>query len=407
MRLVPLLFTIFIDSLGFGLAFPILSPLIMAEGGILPSEVSLAMRGFIFGTLISSFCLGQFFSGPILGALSDRKGRKKILLITVGMAFISYIFAGCAILEKSLVLLYFSRLMAGVAAGNYAIAQSMVVDCTSKEDRAKNFGLLGMAWGSGFIIGPFVGGHLSDSSMLAWFNFTTPFWFAAALCLLNFALLLWKVKETLPAVQFCKMSLWMGVYHLKVAFKHPTLRGLFTVMFIFSLGWGFFTEFCPVFLLKHMHFSLAQIGNFYASVGLLVALSQGIFIRPFLKRFTPQRLFCTGLIGLGASLLVLLFVDDLNMLMAVLPFLAVADSLIYPTSAALISNLSPKEAQGEILGINNSLQWAAIGICPMFSGSLVALYPHLPMSVAGASMFIACGVLVWTMRKKKVGCSVD
>ena len=108
------------------------------------------MRGFIFGTLISTFCLGQFFSGPILGAFSDRKGRRKILLITVGMAFISYIFAGCAILGKSIVLLYLSRLMAGVAAGNYAIAQSMVVDCTAMEDRAKNFGLLGMAWGSGF-----------------------------------------------------------------------------------------------------------------------------------------------------------------------------------------------------------------------------------------------------------------
>jgi DHA1 family tetracycline resistance protein-like MFS transporter len=400
MRLLPLLLTIFIDSLGFGLAFPILSTLIMEEGGILPPEVSLATRGFIFGCLVSSFCLGQFFGGPILGALSDQKGRRRVLLATLWLAVFCYVVAALSIQWKSLSLLFLSRLSAGVSGGNYAIAQSIVVDCSSDAEKAKNFGLLGMAWGGGFIIGPFLGGKLSDPSLLPWFDLSFPFWFAALLCACNIALVLWKVEETLASVRKVKWSVWMGVNHLKAAFQHPVLRGLFAVMFIFSLGWGFFIEFCPLFLLRHLHCRLGEIANFYAYVGIWIALCQGLFIRPFLKRFAPYRLLSLALVGVGTTLSLLLLIDDLQMLMVVIPFVAFADSLIFPTSSAIISNLSPKEAQGEILGINTSLQWAAIGICPLFSGSLVALYPHLPIGVASVCMIIAFGVLWWVMRKR-------
>jgi DHA1 family tetracycline resistance protein-like MFS transporter len=242
MHRLALLFTVFLDSLGFGLVFPILSPLLMnLEEGILPPETSLAMRGLLFGLLISTFCLAQFFSGPILGALSDRRGRKKILTITVVAAFASYLLSATGLGMQSLFFLFIGRALAGVAAGNFAIVQSMIVDSSEKEDKAKNFGLIGMAWGAGFIIGPYFGGQLSDGAL--GFSRMTPFLAAAGLCLLNLWMIVFKLKETLAKPQNTPLHIFAAIVNLKRAFQIPTLRTLFLVMFIFSFGWGFFTEF--------------------------------------------------------------------------------------------------------------------------------------------------------------------
>lgn len=403
MRLLPLFLTVFIDSFGFGLVFPIFSPLIMNESnGILPIEYSLSTRGFIFGVLLCSFCLGQFFGSPILGALSDRKGRKKILLITLWMGAFGYLFGAISILFKSVIGLFFSRFFCGVAAGNYPVAQSTVVDCSEQKDKSKNFSLLGTAWGTGFIIGPFIGGKLSDPNFFPGCSWTTPFFFASALCLLNVILLVLKLKESLPFPRDTKLHLLEGVVHVKKAFKMPQLKYVFLVMAIFSFGWSFFTEFSPIFLMRRFGFEQGNIGNFYACVGIWVALSQGIFTQPFIKRFPSHQLLLFGLLSLSLILPVMLFFKQAVAIFWILPFLAFSEAFIYPTASALVSDLSPKEQQGEMLGINNSVQWAAIGISPLCSGTFVALYPHLPLSVSSVTMFIAFLFFLWVLKKKKI-----
>ncbi|MBS0603590.1 MAG: MFS transporter [Verrucomicrobia bacterium] len=402
MRFLPLLLTVFIDSLGFGLAFPIFSALIMnPELSILAPDTTLSMRGWIFGLLISAFCIGQFFGGPILGALSDRKGRKKILLLTLLLALATYLLIGVGILIHSVLLILGARLIGGWAAANWSIAQSIIVDCSSDEQKAKNFGLLGMAWGTGFVIGPFMGGKLSDPALFDGGGLATPFWVAAGLCLFNFFLLLWRLEETLPSNLLAKVSWLAGVEHLKKAFTSPKLRSIFAVMFIFSLGWGFFTEFCPVFLIERLGFSMGEIANFFAWVGLWIAICQGVLIRPFLNRFSPQTLLPCALFGMALVLPLMLFVHEAWALFALLPLIAFAESLITPTASTLVSNLSSKEAQGEVLGIHNSIQWAAIGFAPLFSGSVVALFPHLPVTVATVTMLVAMIVFLKAFRKRK------
>lgn len=400
MRFLPLLLTVFIDSLGFGLIFPILSPLILNnEGGLFGDQTSLATRGWVFGLLISCFCIGQFFGGPILGALSDRIGRKKILFASLWMALASYLLAGTSLLGQSLTGLLLARILSGLAASNYPIAQSMVVDSSEEKDKAKNFGLLGMAWGVGFVLGPYLGGKLSDANFMGFNDLATPFWFAAALCALNLAMLPLCLKETLVHKQQTTLSLLAGIQHLKKAFQHPKLQKIFIVVFIFSLGWGFFTEFSPVFLIRHFEFTRSQIGNFYAYVGLCVAVCQGILIRPFLKKFSTDPLFASALFSLGLILPLMLLVPNASYLFGVLPLLALAESLIMTTASTLVSNYSDKSSQGEMLGIHNSIQWSAIGITPLFSGSFVALYPHLPITVASCCMLLAS--LFFLMVRKK------
>lgn len=364
-------------------------------------ESSLATRGWVFGILVSCFCMGQFFGGPILGALSDRRGRKKILLATLILGFFGYLLGVFSLGIKSVALFLFSRIVLGVAAGNFPIAQSMVVD-SGTTDKAKNFGLIGMAWGAGFILGPYFGGQLAGSEF---FGAASPFWFAALLCLINAVWISFAVKETLPAAQVRKINLLAGVEDLKKAFGHPRLRGIFLVMFIFSFGWGFFTEFSPLFLIRHFNFNQQEIGYFYAWVGIWIALSQGVLIRPFLKRFAPHTLLRGALLGLGLVLPLMLFVHKPLYLFLLLPFLALLESFIFPTASTIVSDLAPKEAQGETLGLHSSIQWAAIGITPLFSGSLVAIYPHLPITVASSGMFIAFFILFWIWKRKTANLS--
>jgi MFS transporter, DHA1 family, tetracycline resistance protein len=402
MRFLPLLITVFLDSLGFGLAFPIFSALFMnPELSILAADTPLSMRGWIFGLLISSFCVGQFFGGPVLGALSDRRGRKKILLLTLLLAVGAYLLIGVGIVVKSVWLILGARLVGGWAAANWSIAQSIIVDSSTDEEKAKNFGLLGMAWGTGFIIGPYLGGKLSDPQFFLGGDLTTPFWVAAVLCLINFALLLWRLEESLPTNLRAKVSWLAGFEHLKRAFTTPKLRGIFTVMFIFSLGWGFFTEFCPVFLIQHLGFKLGEVANFFAWVGLWIAISQGVLIRPFLSRFSPQVLLSCSLFGMALVLPLMLLVHEAWVLFALLPLLALFESMISPTASTLVSNLSSREAQGEVLGIHNSIQWAAVGFAPLFSGSIVALFPHLPITVAAVAMLLALAVFLKVFKKSE------
>ena len=395
--------TVFIDSLGFGLVYPVFSSLILTpEQSFLPIETSMAMRGFLFGMLVSAFCVGQFFGGPILGSLSDRLGRKKVIIASLWLAAIAYLLAGLGIIVHSITLLFVGRLLSGWGASNWSIAQSIIVDQSSAEEKPKNFGLLGMAWGTGFVIGPFMGGKLSDPGINGGVGLSSAFWVAAFLCIFNALFLSRRLQETLPANRLAKWSLMAGVGHLKLAFTTPHLRAIFAVMFIFCLGWGFFTEFSPIFLMRRLHFSLGEIANFYAWIGLWIALCQGVLIRPFLKRFSPEVLLPSALIGMGVVLPLMLLLQDSWFLFALLPFLAFFESLIFPSAATLVSNLSSKEAQGEVFGIHNSVQWAAIGFVPLFSGSIVAQFPHLPITLAMVMMCFAAFLFLRNFKARAV-----
>jgi len=398
MHLIALLFTVFIDSLGFGLVFPIFSPMIVNnEGGMFSPGVSLAMRGLIFGFIVSSYCFGQFFGGPILGALSDRMGRRKVLVGSMLLAFIGYVFAGFGVVFQSLSVLFFARILAGLSAGSFPVAQSVIADMSQKKEKSKNFGMVGMACWTGFVVGPFIGGKLAQ------YGFAIPFATAAAFSIATAFLLLFSLKESLPKPAASKFKLFQGIYQIRKAFKMPDLRGVFFAMFVFCLGWGFFTEFSPIFLTRKLGFNVGQIANFYAWIGLCIAICQGFLIRPILKWFSPQSLLTAGLLMLGIVLPGMLIVKGSIGLFWLIPCIAFAQALIFPNAATLVSNSAAKESQGEMLGINNSIQWMAIAIPPLFSGGAVALYPHLPVTVGSICMIIAFFIFLKNTRQKQLG----
>ena len=394
--MLSLFFTVFITSLGFGLVFPIFSPLIVNnEGAMFVDESSLAVRGLIFGFLISTYCLGQFFGGPFLGSLSDRMGRKKVLIGSMVLATSGYLIAAAGIIYQNILLLFVSRLFCGIAAGNFPVAQSVIADTATKENKTKRLGQVGMFFWTGFIIGPYVGGKMSV------YGYMFPFGIAAVLAFTTVVMLAIFLRETRGQLIPSKISVFAGIYQIKKAFLKPELKGLFSVMFIVCLGWGFFTEFSSVFLLRRFSLGAKSIANFYAWVGLWVALSQGLLLRPLAKKYPPEQLLPVGLLLLGATLPILLAFTSPFPLYFVVPFIGVGVALIFPTAASIVSNRSNQEAQGEMLWISNSIQWLAIAVPPLFSGSLVALYPHIPISVGSGFILAGFVLFLWLFRWKK------
>ena len=183
--LLAVFMTIFIDMLGVGILIPVFPLLILPNSpdNILPTGWTIQQGFILFGWLSAAYPLAQFFAAPILGQLADRYGRKKILAISITGTMFGYILFAIGIATHNIPLLFASRILDGFTGGNISVAQAAIADISTAKNRARNFGLIGMAFGLGFILGPYVGGKLADPSVISWFNAQTPFYFTAALCL--------------------------------------------------------------------------------------------------------------------------------------------------------------------------------------------------------------------------------
>lgn len=393
--LILVLIVIFIDWLGIGLVYPMFSSMLFQpDSHLLGPEASESARSWYLGILLAAMPIAQFFSGPLLGALSDQKGRRPFFLYTLVIGACGYFLSMVGVLIESIALLIASRFIVGIAAGNAAVVSATIADISSDENKAKNFGLYSMACGIGFSVGPLVGGQLSV------FGFEVPFFLAGIVILINLALIYFFFKETHPGKEGISIRLDRGIRSLAKAFQMKGLRALFLSNMLFCLGWSFFYEFIPVVWIYNYGFSASQIGIAYAYGAGFYALSSGLLIRPFLSRFKHAAILFYTLIVFGLTILLLLLQPEPVWVWIYLPCINFMTAMIWPTTTTMVSDFSTKEAQGETLGIYQSLQAAVFGFSPIAAGPLLAAGPHMPMLAAGISLLIAAIVFGVPLRKK-------
>ncbi|MBY0378548.1 MAG: MFS transporter, partial [Gammaproteobacteria bacterium] len=255
-RLMPLLLVLFIDSMGMGLFFPVLSILIIDPSQrFLSPNHSMEERQFIYGVIISVYMFSWFFGAAILGDVSDFIGRKKSLLICLGGAVIGYAIAGLSIAMDSIALMVIGRLIAGFTAGSQAIAQAAIVDLSDANNKSRNMSWMVLTLSLGFLLGPILGGILSSASLISWFDYTIPMYFAAFISLVNIGLLVYLFNETF--IPHKKFELhWLRAVEIFIsAFKHTAVRRLSLVLLLMEVGWGAYFSFIVTFLVNLFHFT--------------------------------------------------------------------------------------------------------------------------------------------------------
>lgn len=391
-------FTVFMDMLGFGILLPVI-PILFADPSspfyMLPSGTPIGYGLILLGLLVGIYPFMIFLSAPILGQLSDKYGRKRLLAVSLaGTALAHFLFA-IGIITNSIPLLFLSRAFDGITGGNISIAQASLADVTPPRDRAKTFGLIGAAFGLGFILGPFIGGILADRHIVSWFNASTPFFFAAFLSAVNVSLLLLRLPETLLHPKAHPINWLKSIRNFTKAYSLKRMRMLFFSIFLFTAGFTFFTSFFNVFLIEKFSFDESGIGAFFAYVGLWVALTQLIITRRLSGRFSSQQILKITFFGTGVLMLFYFLMTSWWQLLLIAPFVSICIGLTIANSTALVSSSVDAESQGEILGINASVTALAQTIPPFLSGFIAAsIFPSAPILVSGLVILAAAVVFI-------------
>ncbi|MED5374834.1 MAG: MFS transporter [Myxococcota bacterium] len=362
--------TVVLDLVGFGIVIPLLS-FYAEDYGASPLQVTL---------LMASYSAAQFLFAPLWGSLSDRFGRRPILLMSIAMT--ALMLAGFA-WASELWLLFVFRSLHGVFAANISTAQAYVADVTSKEDRAKGMGMIGAGFGLGFTLGPVIGGVFAETEL----GLSLPIWIAAGLSALNFVLALALVKEPeRKAPRDRKRTLkpadWMRVM------SHPKVGAFIILSFAMTLAFSMMESTFALFE-EHQHeLSARQVGYVLGVIGIVGIVIQGGLIGRLSKRFGEGALVRIGIPGLGLALIGLAYAPPWGPLLAVGFLLAVFQSLAQPSLFSLISRQTPDSEQGFVLGTNQSLSALARAVAPAIAGlAFERVSERLPF-------FLSAGVLL-------------
>lgn len=393
----------FIDLMGIGLVYPMFSSMLFGtDCQMLPADSSHAWRGTCLGVLLATMPLFQFFSAPILGMLSDQKGRRKILIPSLAIGVLGYFLAVFAVSIENLLLLLLSRVAVGISAGTSSVVGAAMADLSKPEEKAKNFGLFSMACGLGFTVGPFLGGMLSTTSLGFIEGYSIPFLIAGIMTLINLVLIAFCFAETYAVKENTDFDIMAGVKNIQKAFKIKTLRTVFLSVFIGCAGWSFYWEFTPVTWIGDYNFDTATIGTLYAYGAIIFAVSSGFLIRPIVNRFSTERVLFSGLIMCGLSIGVFLIHMDPFWLWVYLPFQQYAMALFWPSAATLVSNSVGDEVQGEMIGVLHSVDALAFALSPLVAGPLLGLSTQTPIIIGASAMFLAAFILRGALKAKEV-----
>ena len=391
--------TVFIDLIGFGIVLPLLP--IFAK--------SLEASGLVIGLLMASYSAMQFIFAPIWGRLSDRVGRRPILLLSTAGAAVSYaIFAlGCGQIDTApnlaLTLLFAGRIIAGICGANITVAQAYIADITPPEERSKKMGLIGMAFGLGFIFGPALGGLGMKFGATS-----TPGWMAATFCALNFIFAFAKLPEswkpgTEPSAPRPRLARMM------TTLQRPGIGILVAVFFLATFCFTCFETTLGLLVsqnfglkfetVKGVHTFDSRVVYLYTFCGLVGAFVQGGPLGRLVKKLGEPLLIGLSLVLVAVSLACLPFITNWPLLYAALAVLSIGSSLTRPPVFGMLSNLAPANEQGETIGNAQSAGSLARIAGPIFAGTLFVHHPALPYLICGSLAFCT-GLLAWKFLTK-------
>ena len=367
--------TILLDLIGFGMLLPLL-PFYADELHASPAQV---------GLLFSSYSLAQLLFSPLLGRLSDRIGRRPVMLASIfGSAAAHLMFA----FASSFALLVLARSLAGIAAANYSIAQAYMADVSPAEGRSRAMGLVGAAFGIGFVLGPALGSVLS---LTPYGPRAVPLT-AAALSGINFLFALLWLPESLPREvrEHSQSRPWIDPAGFGRLWRNPPLRGLMVLFFLVMLCFSMFEATLALYCLRRLRFDEHRTSLLFVFVGVVLAVVQGGLLGRLIRRFGERRLILGGIALMAAGMVALPAYPSVVLVMASLLLLAVGSGVHNPSTLGLLSQITDPGSQGSTIGLSRAFGALARTLGPV-TGTWIfgAAGPAWPFWTAGALMLVA------------------
>jgi len=386
--------TVCIDAIGLGIIIPVMPDLLKEV-----SDSGIAHAARWGGLLAASYAIMQFVFGPLLGSLSDRFGRRPVLLIGLVALCVDYLIMGFA---ESLAVLFLGRLMAGAAGATHVTAKAYIADISEPEKRAANFGMIGAAFGIGFILGPVLGGLLGE------FGTRAPFFVAAALAAINFVYGYLVLPESLPEQKRRSFSLgksnpFSGVLLIR---RFPALGWIFLCFFLFQIAHYVYPAVWSYWGNATLSWSAFEIGVSLAIVGIGFALVQGLLIRKVIPLLGETR---TAYWAFALTFLPFVFFGFVKIPLLVyisLPMVSLG-ALLTPALDGILSNAIPENEQGLLQGVNAGLMAIATIISPilmtqlffMFTAETSSIYlPGMPFLAAALLTVLSALAFWWGVR---------
>jgi len=368
--LLAVFLVVFIDLLGFGVVLPLL-PYYANDYGA---------NAAVTGLLVASYAAAQFIATPILGRLSDRFGRRPILMVSIAGNVLGFVLLGMA---QDLWLLFAARILAGLTGGNISVAQAYITDVTTPKDRARALGMIGAAFGLGFIIGPVSGGMLNELARAA------PAYMAASLSLVNLLMVAFWLPESLTADRRAELAQSgrpeLSLKALLGALHRPLVGPLLNARFWFALAFALFQSVFSLYALYRFNLSPRETGFVLAYVGLLSVITQGGLIRPLTERFSDRQLLLGATVGMAVGLLGWAVAPSVGALLNVLAPIAISGGVFNTVINSAISKAVPPVEVGGTLGIAASLESLTRVISPSIGGLMLSIAnPALPGLVSSA-----------------------
>jgi DHA1 family tetracycline resistance protein-like MFS transporter len=371
--LVIIFLTIFVNLIGFGIIIPLL-PFYAETFGASPLAV---------GLLFAVFSISQLVAAPALGDISDRYGRRPVLIFSLAGTVASFVMLAVA---HSLAMLFLARIVDGLSGGNISTARAYVADITEPQDRARAYGLIGAAFGLGFILGPALSG------ILAKISYTAPIWAAAAITLVATAVAWAWLPET---VHRAHAGVGNPFRYLPELLGRPVLRRILAIDFVYWVAFSIFQTTFALYAQRRFGFDVPQTGYFFTGFGVLGAVLQGAFIRPVVRRLGDKATFMVGLGCAAVGLLAAAFAGSVAGLIVALVPLAFGVGFGHPTVASLVSRGGRGDEQGRVQGAASALESLGRTVGPVWgNASLEHWGESLPYISAAALVLLTLGMTV-------------
>ena len=387
-RVLRLIFFIMLmDVVGMSIIFPVAPYIVQRYSN---NALMVTMLTVIYAS-------AQFFAAPALGKISDRVGRRPVLLVSVFGSAIGYFIFG---IGGALWVLFLSRLIDGITGGNISTASAYIIDVSKPEERTKNFTLLGMAYGVGFILGPALGGALGQ------WNLNAPVYLAGAIFLASTALVYFYLPESLPVERHAKNGLRLNDFNpfasvAQIAFR-PKLGLILLVYALFNFSFDGVNSVMGVFIKNKFATSPLTLGLLFVFVGIATAFVQGAMIERLVPRYGEKRMAIVGLLGSVIGWPLVILAPALWMLFPITFLQSGITGFIWATIASMAASYVPEHEQGQLAGVNVALAGLMSMLGPLWAGAMYdRVSPNSPYWMGSIILLCACLLLDASRSKRR------